>query len=246
MNKPLHDIELIERYFDPEVSETEKEILAEEIEKDKNLKELFKREKLLIKTIQFEGAKQDLRFLNNLEEKLSRADQRSIPPYYYAIAASVVIFVLVGIFNPFAKSSKSDLYAEYFTPHPNLFEPTVRGDANTNTRAEGFVAYENGDYQKAINIFSDLLKEKKEPGIMLLSANANLALGKNREAEMILQDLIQSSDELDPQAKWYLALCYLKVDEKEKSVKLLQELGSTDILYAAKAKALLQKINKVK
>jgi hypothetical protein len=241
MNKSLRDIELIERYFDPDVSETEKEILAEEIEKDENLMALFKQEKLLINTIRFTGAKQDLHFLHNLENELSKADRRSIPRYYYAIAASVAIFVLIGVSYQFGKSSSPDVYAEYFKPYPNLFEPTVRGNAATNKRADGFLAYENGNYEKAINVFSDLLKEKKEPGIMLLSANANLALGRIDNSERILQDLISSFDELDIQAKWYLALCYLKSGQKEKSTALMQELTQSD-LYATKAKGVLQKL----
>jgi hypothetical protein len=241
MNKSLRDIELIERYFDPDVSETEKEILADEIEKDENLMALFKQEKLLINTIRFTGAKQDLHFLHNLENELSKADRRSIPRYYYAIAASVAIFVLVGMFYPFGKPPAPDLYAQYFIPYPNLFEPTVRGEVINSKRAEGFSAYENSNYQKAINIFSDLLKEKQEPGVMLLSASANLALGNTKEAEALLQNLISSSDELDAQAKWYLALCYLKSNQREKSIALLQELTRSD-LYTTKAKDLLQKL----
>jgi tetratricopeptide (TPR) repeat protein len=242
MNRSLRDLELIERYFDPEVSESEKEILMEEIEKDQNLIDLFKREKLLIKTIRFDGAKQDLRFLHRLEEDLSKADQRGIPAYYYAIAASVLIFILVGVFNPFASPTTLDLYAENFTPYPNLFEPIVRGDAATNERADGFRAYENGNYQKAITIFSRLLKEKKEPGIMLLAANANLAIGSTKEAEDVLQDLILSFDELDIPAKWYLSLCYLKSGEKAKAIDNLRELDVMNVSYSTKARALLQKI----
>jgi tetratricopeptide (TPR) repeat protein len=196
---------------------------------------------LLINTIRFEGAKQDLHFLDKLENELS-AEGRGIPRYYYAIAASLAIFVLVGIFYPFGKSSYPEVYAEYFKPYANLFEPTVRGNAGTNKRSEGFSAYENGDYQKAITVFSDLLKEKKDPGIMLLSANANLALGRTDNAEGILQDLISSFDELDIQGKWYLALCYLRNEQKDKSIKVLQELATTDSSYASKAKALLEKI----
>jgi hypothetical protein len=242
MNKSLRDIELIERYFDSDVSETEKEILFEEIEKDENLTALFKQEKLLINTIRFEGAKQDLTFLNNLDNELSRKDRAGIPTYYYAIAASIAIFILVGIFYPSRKPSAPELCAEYFTPYQNLFEPTVRGDVPNMRRSEAFLAYDNGDYQKAIKLFIDLQNEKKEPGIMLLSANANLALGKTSEAEAILQDLISSFDELDIQAKWYLALCYLKANEKDKAAKLLRELADANVSFSKNSKAILEKI----
>ena len=243
MNNSLHDIELIERYYDHDTSDSEKEILLTEIKKDKELKRLFLQEKLLVNAIRFHGVTNDLDYLKSVESTLTKRDTKSIPLVYYAIAASVTIFILIGVFVWLGKSSTDDLYAEYYTPYPNVFEPTLRGNEITNERTETFAAYEQGDYKKAVEGFLYILSDKKEPGVMLLLANAQLSLGKTNDAISLLKDLIASYDELDMQAKWYLALCYLKSNNSQEAKKLLQQLEGTEITYASKAKRLLQKMD---
>ena len=110
-------------------------------------------------------------------------------------------------------------------------------------RTEAFQAYEQGEYQKAAAMFSTLLKEKEEPGVLLLLGNCNLILGNVEEAKQNFTTLNSDFDELDIQAKWFLGLCYLKSGDVEKARTMLTELGQTEISYADKAKELLEKLN---
>ena len=98
------------------------------------------------------------------------------------------------------------------------------------------------DYQKAADGFKALLKEKPEPGVLLLLGNANLMLGNIEEAQNNFLTLIKNFDELDGQAKWYLGLSYLKQGQKEKAKLILQELGDPEITYSKKANELLKEV----
>lgn len=247
MNHLTHDIELIERYFDNELSNTERSILEERLKNEDSFKSLFETEKLLINTIRFNAAKDQLHFLKGVEARLAEQKTPSSSRshwYYYAAAACAGLFFTFYVLLPMLKNTPTEqLYASYFTLHPNVFEPTLRGEQVIDERKEAFRAYDAGEYQLAGELFDKLLKENKEPGMMLLAGNAHLMTGNIVEAKRTLNDLILHYDDLDLQAKWYLSLCYLREGNTEDARKLLKELSDTDISYANKAKELLEEVD---
>ncbi len=162
--------------------------------------------------------------------------------YYYAAAAVVALLIAVKVLLP-AQQNTDDLFAEYFKPYPNVFEPTVRGTDMTTKRTEAFQAYEKKNYKQAALLFNELLATKKESEILFLLGNTNLMLGQVTEAKGNFVTLINDFDDMDLQAKWYLSLCYLKSDDRENARKMLKELGESEISYASKAKELLEKVD---
>ena len=252
MKDSLQNIELIERYFDNEMSEEEKVKFHESLKSDLELKHQFDREKLLINTVKFGAAKKTLEFLKDLDQSMPQVEEESKKSrfmfaenwsYYVAAAAVIGLLVAAGVFflNP-VRATPENLYAEYFEPFPNPFGSAKRG-GTVDAKAEAFQAYENKDFEKASLLFSDMLKKESDPGVLFLLGNANLAAGKTTEAKANFTNLISNFDDLDTQAKWYLSLCYLREGEIEPARKVLVELSDTENPYATKAKELLEKVN---
>ena len=242
------DIALLERYFDAELNEEEKNYFASRVEHDKDFNALVHREKIIIGAIRNQGLLDNLAYLKSIEEKIE--GNHSIPFssnfktwHYYSAAAVIVLLIGVKFLFPIQQQSSEELFTSYFKAYPNMFEPILRGTDVATQRTEAFQAYEQGNYEKASLLFTELLKEDKEPGILLLLSNSNLMRGQVAEAQKNLVTLIEESDELDIQAKWYLSLAYLKSGDKEKARKILRELGGTEISYASKAKELLEKVD---
>jgi tetratricopeptide (TPR) repeat protein len=242
------DITLVEKYFDAELNDTELKNFTTRMQSDENFKLLVEQEKALIAAIRFEGAASNLEYLDELESKLQKETPIRLSPgsnkwYYYAAAAVIGITVLVAVFTSSFKESPDQLFQAYFTPYPNMFEPTVRSSESSDSkRAEAFQAYEQGNYQKAATLFTELLKDNKDAGMLLLLGNSNMMVDNLEEAKNNFITLNEDFDDLDMQAKWYLSLCYLKSGETEKAQALLKELGATEISYATKAKELLEKV----
>jgi hypothetical protein len=255
MNYSQNDIDLVERYFDNTLTEQETAQLKYRLDSDSELKRLFEQEKLLINTIRYQGAQNNLQFLKQLEQTLEQPQGRlnMKPWYYYAAAACIALLIAAGIFWPSSQDTSKDLYAAYFEPYPNVFEPTLRSSnaashlrgsiTATSERSEAFKAYEDENYEKASRLFATLIKENKEPGMLLLLGNSNLALGRTTEAKENFSELITTFDDLDIQAKWFLSLCYLKEGNVTQARELLKELGDTEISYATKARELLNKVD---
>jgi tetratricopeptide (TPR) repeat protein len=205
---------------------------------------------VLIGAIRHEGTKDNLQYLKALESSLQDQKKFSVSHisrnWYYAAAAAVVGIILlsrvmVSTFSP----TPDQLFQAYFTPYPNMFEPTVRGNDNAplSRRTEAFQAYEQRDYSKAVTLFSELRAIKEEAAVLLLLGNANLILGDIEAAKENFTTLNKDFDELDMQAKWYLSLCFLKSGDMQQAKAILKELGDTEISYATRARELLKKVN---
>lgn len=246
MNHSENDITLVEKYFDAELSESEMKHFAQRVESDDSFKTLVEQEKALIGAVRYHAITENLQFLEHLESNLNGQGRKVTRPlktwYLYAAAATIGIIVVARLFLTSFNETPDELFAAYFKPYPNVFEPTLRGENRSDSRTEAFQAYEQGDYQKAAALFTELLKSGEEPGILLLLGNSNLILGNLDEAKVNFTTLNKDYDELDIQSKWYLSLCYLKSGDIDRARNMLRELGETEISYATKAKELLEKV----
>ena len=245
-----YDIALVEKYFDNELTETESAEFSERLNADHAFKQLVAREKTLIQGVRLEGLSRDLRFLKSLEQDLAKKPE---PVWnhktWYAIAASfsIVVAVAAGLLTLNSKSTSDELFAQYYDkPYPtSVFnESNTRGSETVvSKRSQAFEAYDREDYAQAAQLFSELLKTKQEPELLLLLGNANLKLGHVEQAKQNFITLITDFDELDIPGKWFLSLCYLKSGDVDNARKVLEELGAMEVSYATKAKELLKKVD---
>ncbi|MEI9918194.1 MAG: hypothetical protein WDO14_05260 [Bacteroidota bacterium] len=206
------------------------------------------KEEDLIPGIRYSILSKKLEELRALEKALPSVEPEpaSVRILHYwkpiAAAAAIILVALTILLIP-TKEQPQELYARYFEPYPNVFEPTQRGtDAATDKRATAFAMYEQKNYIEAAKLFSDLLSQKEEPELLLLLGNSNMMLGRDGEAKNNFLTLIRDFDVLDEQAKWFLSLCYLKSGDSEKAKLIWEELGDPKITYSEKAKNLLKEV----
>src|SRR5690606_1212810 len=240
-----YDINLVERYFDKELSEGESALLDERLKSDAEFRAIFDRERALIRSIRAAGLSRDLQLLKEVERGISAADhgrQRWLQPWYYAAAAAVALFVVATVWIFPHHESPDELFDDYFTPVSNTFSPTLRGGQPAVAQSEAFRYYDQGDYATAASLFGEMLTKNKDADVLLLSANANLAVGNTIIAEENLIALIRDFDDYDTAARWYLGLCYLKQGNVDLARAVLEELGQKEVSYTGRAKELLKKV----
>jgi tetratricopeptide (TPR) repeat protein len=246
MKEPLHPIELIERYFDNELTQEELDQFRSHLKENHGLQKLFDQEKLLISTVRFQAAQKDLKFLEEVEQSLRENKTIYFRKhwYYYAAAACVAFLAIVLVWNRWEKENPDTLFALHFKPHPNVFEPSLRTGANAGLRSQAFAAYEQGNYEQASHAFTELLQDdhNDDAGMILLLGNSNLMLGKTKEAIENFGSLLLRHNELQVEAKWYLSLCYLKSAQMSEAQRLLTEISETKTAYSGEATELLKKL----
>lgn len=174
-----------------------------------------------------------------------------------AIAASFALLLTAGWFLMNQQSSSPDqLFADNFAVHQDVLSLEIEDRLaetgfGTNKEAlatlqKGMDTYKAGDYQSAIDQFNAFETTAPEDA---LATYANfykaIALLKTEyvsDAQKVLEKIIeQTAFPLLDDAKWYLALIYLKQDNKQGATFLLRTLNLSDA-YKERAAKLLEQI----
>lgn len=183
MNDPNYDIELIERYFDQELTSDERAQFERRLQHDPGFKRLFDQERHLVGAIKFEGALTDLEYLREIEKgelfpglhhssnNNSGSDSpsrvRRLIPYAISAAASLLIVVMaIFYFKPESPQRMASKYAE-----ENLLYLSPIMSVGSDSLQLGIAAYNSYDYEKAARIFESIAQTETS-----LEAIKNLGL----------------------------------------------------------------------
>lgn len=128
---------------------------------------------------------------------------------------------------PFAKAtSQADrLFATYFQPYKDeSLEPSVRGEGEATPEENFLQLYWDGKYREALTAFQKMEPASKSKGdLQFLHANCLLATGQAKAAKTVLENLGRTR--FSAEAKWLLALAFLKNGELERAKVQLREIA---------------------
>lgn len=167
-------------------------------------------------------------------------------PVYIRYAAVFSILVIVGciaLFNGRNLSSDEIMNRYYKTYEPATGQRSALSETNTDfTLALEF--YNTHDYAKAAVLFNKVVESNpKDMQSTLLNGISNFENNKYPEAKRSLGNVISDNDNLYvDQAEWYLALCYVKTDERDKAIQQLEMIRKEGGFYRNDAKKILRKL----
>jgi hypothetical protein len=169
-------------------------------------------------------------------------------PFWYWMAASISLALLVGAGIYFLNSSPSmspqALYDRNFSAYeaPVLFRSGEKEEVSTLKAA--FVDYNRKEYRKAADLFAKSLQEK--PGLIVPQfyiGQCQLALKQPQKAIPSFEKVIAHGDNAYVmQARWYLALAYLATDKKAQATPLLRELSQQNSAFSEQANQILAEL----
>ncbi len=231
--------ELIERFFENQLSDEEQKIFqnyldtdpvfAEEFAFQKNVKQaivLNERAELKKKLQSFESPKSSRKWISK-----------------WSVAASIVVVVGAGFWFMNQSPNGAELYDEYYQSYPNVVAPTVRGESKTDLKSQAFYEYDSGNYQKAYDLFSQLYATDKDDYALFYSSLSLIELNKPQEAITLMDEFdLNKNNGFTPYVKWYKALSYLKIDQKEKAIELLRSLVDNQNPLQEQAQNLLKEL----
>lgn len=245
MENISRDIELVQRYFEKNISEAEKQELEYRLPEEPMLQNIFSEQRRLVLGIRYHHLEEKLAQLRNLEAVLpvqqttptGRMTKLWIP---LSVAASLTL--LVGVWFFFLRDTRplnEQLFVSNFEAFDSPGSGLTRGDNNTGTspKSLAYEAYDKGEYRKAIELFEDLATSN-DPIIHLCLGNAYLAVNEAAEAERVFLHMTKEHEDLITQAKWYLALSYLKQNKLERTKATLWQISKSS-MYGEKARKLL-------
>ena len=229
---------LIEKYIQNRLSQDEKSEFEKLLINDLDFKKEVDLHVNLKKVAQHEDTADFKKLVSNFE---TVKPQQRINYTKWLAAASIVLLVgLTYIFNLNDTTSSNDLFNNYFEPYRNVIQPIERSNTQQNEKTMAFMAYEKGEYTKAVNLFTNLYSNTKEPYYLFYKANALLKLEKADEALPLLREHLKTKDTLTEKTQWYMALAYLKLEDKVNAKKLLQKVITEGKYKTKEAEKLLK------
>lgn len=222
-------------------------IFEKQIQANKALANEVSQRRIIIDHLE---ALEDRRMVDQVKQihRQERSGGGRIVPFkrFRLLAVAALILVSLGagwwLWNSSQTPQSQDLYATYYAPYDLRF-----GDRSDQkdllNEAGGY--YIDGNYEKAAQLFQNVLNENPEEAKAMLALGiAQMEMEQWNDAIPTFQQLIQTNDFLyADKAKWYLALTYYQLSRLDESKKLLKELSNKKSAdFSAKAGVLLEKI----
>lgn len=147
--------------------------------------------------------------------------------YPLLAAASIVLAVLL-IRSIVQENLGSRLYASHYKPLDEVsFNDRGEGIDSYEIFRQGMEQYLDQDYSASTRTLSKLVAEHPD------FAEAQLFLGLSLMGEeaydssaKVFKSLLENTNKYEPEAKWYLALCYLKLEDYSSTKSLVDELSN--------------------
>ena len=155
----------------------------------------------------------------------------SLQSKWFAVAATVVIFIGVLFFN----QSASPTFSDYNTHNEAQF--VERSEQNASLKAAQN-AFNTKKYDEAVVLFENALLESNSPEIELYYGISLLEIDKTKEADKIFTNLKNGNSVYKEEAIWYLALSSLKQKKVVACKKYLQQITKDAEKYSVAQKLL--------
>jgi tetratricopeptide (TPR) repeat protein len=180
--------------------------------------------------------------LQNFRQALKKAGRRRISPFWYAAAVTIVTVITLAIILLLnSKTEMNELYARYYEPYhqsERIFEITRSND----DLYFAVQLFEAGDYSRASLLFNQLADST---GLTRYARfYSGLIYIHQEKWELAIESFMQviacgASDVLND-ARWYLGLCYLRVENPSTAREQFEMLSMAKNEYSKRARKIIR------
>ncbi len=180
--------------------------------------------------------------LQKLEQEIQTKEIKSrISRKRLGTVCSIVFLGVLCTCFFFRNFQDERLFLQYYEPYPNVVSFLERGETRVENKTQAFQLYEQGHYDEALELFEESYTPNHTPSDILFYAGISCIETKKLEkAQNYLSMALQQTDStFATQANWYMALIYLKENERKKARQYLIKLTQRPDIYNEKATQLL-------
>lgn len=241
--------QLIAKYFSHGLNSSELEELRALLKENENLRKQFEFEKNVQSAVQHSEFERLNKVMDEMEleiqdstefKQTGEAKIKKLP--VWRVAAAIAFLVCLGLFAlKIVSPGGSKIADSYYSLYPNTSFNITRGQAIESKEALAFTAYEERDFENAIKYFISIDDEDKNDYIWFYLANSYF---ETKELEEAIKNYEKSigMESFVPESHWYMALAYLKQNEKEEALAQLNLLINNYKYKQKEAKELSKKI----
>jgi len=177
-------------------------------------------------------------------EKLGIATPKTKNLFWYAAASVIVLMVVFTSLMRSRSYSSQQLYANYYQPYKSGESVSRSALSSYNGLNVALREINQGKYRDALESMSMIqAKERDGYSINFYSGVAYQELGEYNRAISSFSEVIHHGDNLlVEQSEWYIGLCYLKVDERQKALEQFRWIASRKGFYGEQSSKLLKQL----
>jgi tetratricopeptide (TPR) repeat protein len=241
MDDDSNTFELIERFIAQDLSPEELLSFEERLRTDKFFAQEVENQRLTHKATDIYAQLKTKEKVKENYDAVLKSEKNNLR-MILSIAAAISILIIAG-FGYFAPANYSNqaLADVSFEVYPDRI--STMGTATDAQLAAGMKAYNEKDFEKAIELFSKLPDTPQKNLINLYSGIAFMEINQFEKANTIFRQLTDSNSPQLEVARWYLALNYLKSNDLENAKLLLNQIVTAETYQSKNAAQLLKKLD---
>lgn len=232
----MNTSDLIEKYIQKKATAEELEIIKQLMDRDSEFKSEVSFHLEIRKAIEKEERQKLKQRLQDLEK--SKKSKQLFGTWQKIAAVLVIGLGLLWFYNQPPDLEK--IYNQNFEAYPNVVAPTVR-DVSTseNDVQKAFSYYDNHNYKEAVKAFETL---DTEDAHFYLAMSLMADYQTEKAVEVMKNNDLQSSETYKNQTDWYLALAYLKMNDKNMAIDYLNKVIKNYPSKTEEAQKIISKI----
>lgn len=181
---------------------------------------------------------------NRISEKLGILPPRRKKLVWYAAASVVVLLVVFTSMMRNRAYSDEQLYASYYQPYKSGKNISRSAATSNNALNSALLELDKGNYPRALKwLESAAVTEKNGYSVNFFSGIAFQELGDYHKAISSFSAVVREGDNLlVEQSEWYIGLCYLRVEERQKAIAQFRSISSGKGFYREQSSKLLRQL----
>lgn len=247
MDKHIDFSELIVKYLDNEMSDSERIWFEKELDGNQTLQKELK----LYQDIYSATSKEDtiafkeklLQAQENFDARKSKKQNSKTKRILITGSAAACIAALL-IYALNYNFSSQKLFEQHYQV-ANISNTLRSSETSDNNALNNAIAhYKNSEYQHAADIFDPIInKEPNSFGLLFYAGIAHMETGDIQKAKNYFQQIIiNGKNPFVQKAHWYIAMCYLSLDDRDQAMHYLRYLVEEETDYSKKAKSVLRRL----
>ena len=177
-------------------------------------------------------------------EKLGVVSPKVKRLVWYAVASSIALLLAVSSLMIHKSYSNQQLYTSYYQPYKNGTNVSRSASTASNEVSSALRQLDKGNYPSALKMLqSASVNDQDRYSISFYSGVAYEGLGDFKNAINSFSEVVRHGDNLlVEQSEWYIGLCYLKIEERDKAVKQFRYIVSRNGFYREQSSKLLKQL----
>jgi tetratricopeptide (TPR) repeat protein len=244
----MNHINRVQRYLDGEMTEEERRLFEKDIQTDSVLAEEIELHRHIINTV---SEHDEVRFRNKLKEayKLYRGKEKisQIPgfiknPKYIVYIAGVLTIGVFLLYFGLRKTqiSTEELFEIYYTKFSQDVQSRSSKEDSEDNLYVGIYYYYTGDYQESYKRLTLITEEETLATAEFYLGCTEVEMGNYGLAIDRFKDVLNLDfNYYQEHARWYLGLCYLKLNRKVEAIEVFQEFSQKKSYYTENAKKII-------